>query len=116
MNKVTLYFNQYNIGVATLDHEDSGMGTAWGQFNPSPEYARVEGVFRKWRDAQIPSEQEPVNQEKADEYYRERDALGLVVRDETGQRLDVEFVHIEDHRDIDDEAIELTVSWSSETM
>lgn len=74
------------VGVARVRCVDPGMNVWGGSFEPTPAYDSIREVFRAFLD-------EDGNTDPLEQYSRQRDALGLVVIDEAGARID-RIVHI----------------------
>lgn len=68
------------VGTACLSWHDAGMNVRGGEFVPGPGYSAVQPVFQLFAE----SDQ---NKELMRQYYAARDALGLAVTDEKGDRV-----------------------------
>jgi hypothetical protein len=84
------------IGTSTLEFRDDGMAVATGRFFPLPDYDAVRATFKKFWDALPENSAHKANEALAAEYYRERDELGLRLRDNRGSYYDTGFIHIVD--------------------
>ena len=75
------------VGTARLQWSDQGIRS--GSFVTGPGYGDVKSVFRSFAAAE--------DDEQVQTYYKERDALGLVLLDEEGSRVGG-VVHILDYQ------------------
>ena len=86
------------IGHSNLDKSDLGMGVVFGAFSPTQEYQLVQPIFQLFADG------------KHKEYYKERDALNLKLRTDTGDFVAVSCIHIADYSlEIGPDSMELEV-------
>jgi hypothetical protein len=83
------------IGTSRLEHADSTMGVAFGEFEPTPAYMLVHDVFHMFVVAE-----ETKNAELMARYSRERDALNLSLENERGLRTETSWIHIYDYREL----------------
>jgi hypothetical protein len=91
----TLCLGDEPLGHSDLENFDEGMGVAWGTFHPTAAYESVRAIFRRYINALGHSSAGADELELA-RYYRERDALPLILLNPAGQPLSTSFLHIED--------------------
>ena len=91
----TLRLNGIIIGHSDLEHTDRFVGRAWGRFRPGLGYDLVQPIFRLFSEAQ--PKKGPTDDEKLTRYYKARDALPLVLLDETGAAIATSTIHIADY-------------------
>lgn len=72
------------IGHSELEHADTGMGVAVGEFIPAAAYETVQPVFQRFADGESQS------------YYEARDVLALQLRGMDGKVLSTQWIHIAD--------------------
>jgi len=84
----TIHQGDALIGTANLTWHDKGMNLRGGEFEPGPAYPSVRAVFQSFAAAEE-------DMALCQQYYKDRDALGLAVRDLKGEPVDV-IVHILD--------------------
>ena len=84
----TVHQGEALIGTAKLTWHDKSMNLRGGDFEPGPAYPSVRAVFQSFAAADE-------DQALAQQYYKDRDALGLTVLDQAGEPVDV-TVHILD--------------------
>ena len=84
------------VGHSELEHEDRGLGRAWGAFRPGLGYELVQPVFRLFSQA-VPTDGSPRDEAKLKRYYAARDALSLTLENAEGQRIPVTAIHIADY-------------------
>lgn len=73
------------IGYSELEHADTGMGIAVGEFIPTAAYQTVQPVFQQFAEGDVTS------------YYPLRDDLGLQLRRDDGRLVPTHCIHIADY-------------------
>ncbi len=86
--KWTVHQGEALIGTAKLTWHDRGMNLRGGNFEPGPAYPSVRAVFQSFAAAEDDTA-------LCQQYYKDRDALGMTVHDQEGAPVDV-TVHILD--------------------
>jgi hypothetical protein len=101
------------IGHSELTERDAGMGVAMGAFHPTPEYARVQQVFRLFAEANPETSAEATDEEKLSRYYAARDALELQLAEPSGRLIRTDTIHIADYSvEAGPDALEVEVTLS----
>lgn len=87
-----LMVGDQEVGRSALEHLDSGMAVATGEFTPSPGYATVASLFRRLSDAM---------EARADtsELFAARDALTLRLVGPNNAWVPTDFVMVYDYGD-----------------
>lgn len=94
--KHTLKLHGVIVGHSELEHDDRGVGRAWGAFRPGLGYELVQPVFRLYAQA-APRDGSPEDASMLDRYYRARDALKLELVDANGAAIPTSTIHIADY-------------------
>jgi len=95
----TVYLKNVIIGHSDLEDADPALGRARGRFRPGVGYDLVQPVFALYTEA-VPAPGAPVaDNDKLERYHRSRDALGLLLKDDTGREIRTSAIHIADYTD-----------------
>lgn len=99
MSRHTLKLRGGNVvvGWSDLEQGDVAAGRERGLFRPGVGYDLVQPVFQLYAEAMTGAEGEVRDPDKLDRYYRARDALGLVLEDESGSVVRTNTIHIADY-------------------
>lgn len=104
------------VGRSELERADPGMGIRTGAFRPGLGYELVQPVFRLFTEALGATSEQPNDETKLARYYRARDALGLELFDDAGNRVATSHIHIADlTEEVGPRALELEVVLSDPT-
>jgi hypothetical protein len=93
----SLRWNGTVVGTSKLENADASMGVAFGSLDPTDAYGTLRPVFRLYADAIRDTSAQPTDQASLERYYRERDALGLELVDETGGVIPTSSIHVHDY-------------------
>lgn len=105
----TLKLHGIAVGYSELEDVEPELGRARGKFRPGVGYDLVQPVFRLFVEA-VPSPGGDVaDQDKLDRYHKSRDALALLLEDDTGRRIHTSAIHIADYSDRRGGGIDLEV-------
>jgi hypothetical protein len=105
----TLKLHGIAVGYSDLEVIEPALGRARGVFRPGVGYDLVQPVFRLFAEAVPGPGADVVDQDKLDRYHKSRDALGLVLEDDTGRVIGASAIHISDYSDRRKGTIELEV-------
>src|SRR5215510_1829027 len=96
------------VGWSDLEKIEVGLGRAHGVFRPGVGYELVEPIFRLFAQA-VPRDSVR-DESKLARYHKSRDALGLELYDDAGERITTSAIHIVDYTSTDASApLELDV-------
>ncbi len=97
------------VGYTDLERAEPELGRARGRFRPGVGYDLVQPVFELFAQAVPALGGEVQDQASLDRYHKSRDALGLTLEDENGQRIRTSAIHIADYSGVKKGAIEIEV-------
>lgn len=97
------------VGYSDLEDVEPAIGRARGQFRPGVGYDLVQPVFRLFTEAVPVPGAEVKDEAKLDRYHRSRDALGLLLEDDSGRAIPTTAIHISDYSERRDGAMEIEV-------
>lgn len=103
------------VGYSDLEHVDPVLGVARGRFRPGVGYDLVQPIFRLFTEA-VPEAGGPVtDDEKLARYHKSRDALSLLLEDDTGRPVSTTAIHISDYSHQPEGSMEVEVLISDRT-
>lgn len=93
----TIKLHGIAVGYSELEHIDPALGVARGTFRPGVGYDLVQPIFRLYTEA-VPAAGGPVaDDEKLARYHKSRDALALILEDDSGHVVPTSAIHISDY-------------------